>query len=308
MDLTLYKTLLEVAKWQNYTKAGESLGYAQSSVTSQIQKLEMEYGIEIFERVGKKMRPTPAGDILLRYASKLVKLVEESKITVAGQTTGSFIIGTHETTMCSYMLPPYLGAFKRRYPQITITINEVVENDIYRALKAGECDMGFIVEREIHDPDLIFENIQEEEFVIIASPDHPLAAKSSIVPQDLNGCEILMSTIGSRCRNLFEKMLRKHQIQYTLAYEINNYETVKKCAMHGLGLSLLPKTTVTAETQNGQLAILPLDYPNFKLNVQLCYHAKRQLSMPMKAFVQLMCRPTPHGLHSPEQASKALLL
>ncbi|MGO4270389.1 LysR family transcriptional regulator [Paenibacillus sp. TAF58] len=308
MDLTLYKTLLEVAKWQNYTKAGESLGYAQSSVTSQIQKLETEYGIEIFERIGKKMKPTPAGDILLRYAAKLVKLVEESKITVAGQTTGNFIIGTHEATLCSYMLPPYLGAFKRRYPQITISIHEVIENDIFRALKAGECDMGFIVDLEMNDPDLIFETIQEEEFVIIASPDHPLAAKPFIVPKDLNGSEILMSTAGSRCRGLFEKMLRNHQIQYTLSYEINNYETVKKCVMHGLGLTLIPKTIVTAETQNGQLAILPLDYPNFKLNVQLCYHAKRQLSMPMKAFIQLMCRSIPHGLLSPEQANTALLL
>ncbi len=75
MDLTLYKTLLEVAKWQNYTKASvKSLGYAQSSVTSQIQKLEIEYGIEIFERIGKKMRPTPAGEILLRYACQACQI------------------------------------------------------------------------------------------------------------------------------------------------------------------------------------------------------------------------------------------
>ena len=99
------------------------------------------------------------------------------------------------------MLPPYLGAFKRRYPQITISIHEVVENDIYRALKAGECDMGFIVDLGMNDPDLIFETIQEEEFVIIASPDHPLAAKHHL-PKDLNKFNIP-------------------------SYEINNYETSK---------------------------------------------------------------------------------
>lgn len=123
-----------------------------------------------------------------------------------------------------------------------------------------------------------------------------------------NGSEIFMSIASSRCRRLFKKMLRNHQIQYTLSYEINIYETVKKWVMHGLGLTLLPKTIVTTETQNGQLAILPLDYPNFKLNVQLCYHAKRQLSIPMKAFIQLLCRTTPHGLLSPEQANTALQL
>lgn len=308
MDLTLYKTLLEVAKWQNYTKASEKLGYAQSSVTSQIQKLELEYGVEVFERIDKRMRPTPAGEILLRYAAKMLKLYEESKINVAGQTTGSFMIGTHETTLFSYMLPPFLGAFKKCFPNITITINELLENDTSRALKTGECDLGFIVDRELSDPDLVYRTIQEEEFVIVAAPDHPLAARSSIVPEDLNGAEILMSISGGRCRNLFETMLRKHNITYTLTYEINSYETLKKCAMYGLGICLLPKTTVTAEIQNGQLAILPLNYPNFKLHVQLCYHAKRQLSVPMKNFISLMCEPTPPERLSLVQASKAQLL
>lgn len=308
MDLTLYKTLLEVAKWQNYTKASEKLGYAQSSVTSQIQKLELEYGVEIFERIDKRMRPTPAGEILLKYAAKMLKLYEESKINVAGQTTGSFMIGTHETTLFSYMLPPFLGAFKKCFPNITITIKELLENDTSRALKTGECDLGFIVDRELSDPDLVSQKIQEEEFVIVAAPDHPLAARSSIVPEDLNGAEILMSISGGRCRNLFETMLRKHNITYTLTYEINSYETLKKCAMYGLGICLLPKTTVTAETQNGQLAILPLNYPNFKLHVQLCYHAKRQLSVPMKNFIRLMCETTPPERLSLVQASKAQLL
>ncbi|WNR46556.1 LysR family transcriptional regulator [Paenibacillus roseipurpureus] len=308
MDLTLYKTLLEVAKWQNFTKASEKLGYAQSSVTSQIQKLELEYGVEIFERIDKKMRPTPAGEILLRYAAKMMKMFEESKINVAGQTTGSFMIGTHETTLFSYMLPPFLGAFKKNFPNITISINELLENDTTRALKAGECDLGFIVDREMNDPDLIFRTIQEEEFVIVAAPDHPLAVHGAIVPEDLNGAEILMSISGGRCRKLFETMLRKHNVQYTLTYEINNYETIKKCAMHGLGICLLPRTTVTSEIKNGQLTILPLSYPHFKLSVQLCYHAKRQLSVPMNNFIHLMCATTPHEQPYLEQASKVLPL
>lgn len=294
VDLSLYKTLLEVAKWQNFTKASEKLGYAQSSVTAQIQKLEMEYGVEIFERFDKKMMPTPAGQILLRYAAKLIRVFEESKINVAGQTTGSFTIGTHETTLCSYMLPPFLGTFKRCYPQISIAITELLENDTFRALKAGECDLGFIVDRVRHDPDLIFETIQEEEFVVVASPDHPLASRDAIVPEDLNGCEILMSISGGKCRNLFEDMLRKHRVKYRLTYEINSFETLKKCALHGLGVTFLPRTTVTSEIQTGQLAILPLDYPDFKLTVQLCYHAKRQLSVPMTNFVGLLCKTTPH--------------
>ena len=120
----------------------------------------------------------------------------------------------HSSLICCRRIPRSFQEVLIR--NITISINELLENDIYRALKAGECDIGFIVDLGINDPDLIFRTIQEEEFVIIASPDHPLAAKPCIVPKDLNGAEILMSTAGARCRKLFEKMLRKHNMQYTL--------------------------------------------------------------------------------------------
>ncbi|UJF35258.1 LysR family transcriptional regulator [Paenibacillus hexagrammi] len=308
MDISVYKTALEVAKWQNFTKAADMLGYAQSSVTSQIQKLEADYGIEMFERIGKKMKPTPAGEELLRYAAKLVRLYEESKVSVAGQTAGSFILGTFETTLASYMLPPYLGSFKKLYPQFSIVLGEVAENDIYRSIKAGECDMGFVVEDSLLDPDLRFEPIREEEFILIAHPDHPLAQRDVVHPADLNGTELLMSTQGCRCRRLFEQMLRSRQVKYTIPYEINNYETVKKCVMHGLGISIIPKTIVLNEIKTGQLAALPLHYPAFKLMVHLCYHVKKQISKPMRAFIESLCGTTQPEWPAPAQSDTALPL
>jgi DNA-binding transcriptional LysR family regulator len=293
MDLSFYKTLLEVAKWQNYTKAADMLGYAQSSVTSQIQKLETEYGVQLFERIGKKMRPTPAGEELLRYASQLIKIYEESKVTISGQTSGSFTIGTFETTLAAYMLPSYLGAFKKMYPQMNIILNEVAEHDLLRAIKAGECDLGFMVDRLGHDADLQFETVRQEEFVLIAEAGHPLSKKKVVLPEDLHGEPFIMTNSICMSRQLLESMLRTHLVQYQLTYQITNHEAIKKCVTHGLGLALVPRTVINEEQKNGQLAVLPLRYPDLKLYIQLVYHKKKYISKPMRAFIDSLCSLTP---------------
>lgn len=291
MDMNFYKTLLEVAKWQNYTKAAEMLGYAQSSVTSQIQKLETEYNITIFERMNKKMQPTSDGLELIRYAAQMINLFEESKINLSGSSNGGFTIGI-KSTLASYLLPAYLGAYKKINPAIQIQIKEVANHGLLQALKARECDLGFTITDRTEHPDYVFETIREEEYVWIVKPDHPLLAKDAVYPTDLNGEEMIMTSDNCTSRLHFESMLRTHQVQYLTTYENTNCETAKRYVMHGLGISLVPKTIITSELEKGQLAILPLRYPSFVLNVQLVYHVKKYISKPMRAFIQSVCPGT----------------
>ncbi|MFE5318073.1 LysR family transcriptional regulator [Paenibacillus sp. NPDC056579] len=288
MDIAFYKTLLEVAKWQNYTKAADMLGYAQSSVTSQIQKLEQEYSITIFERMNKKMQPTSDGLELLRYASQIVSLFEESKITISGATNGSFTIGI-KSTLASYLLPDYLGVYKQKNPAVQIQIKEVAGMGLLQALKAGECDLGFIITDQTDLPEYVCRTIREEDYAWIAKPDHPLLAKAAVYPEDLNGEEMIMTSDNCTSRSYFETMLRVNHVQYSKTYDNMNFETIKRYVMHGLGISLVPKTIIAPEFENGQLAILPLHYPSLVLKVQLVYHEKKYISKAMRAFIQSVC-------------------
>jgi DNA-binding transcriptional LysR family regulator len=289
LDISFFKTLLEVAKWQNYTKAANMLGYAQSSVTAQIQKLETEYSITIFERVSKKMQPTSDGLELIRYATQMVNIFEESKISLSGSTTGSFSIGTFESTLASYLMPSYLGTYKKIYPKINVQLKEVAEHGLLPALKAGEFDLGFMVNDQVDNPDFVFETIKEEDYVWIVNPDHSLVSKEVVYPEDFNGEELIMTSEYCTSRYYCESMLRCHHVQYLNTYEIISFETIKKYVMHGLGISLVPKTIIASEHEKGQLAILPLSYPPLQVNVQLVYHVKKHISKPMRAFIQSVC-------------------
>lgn len=104
MELTYLKTFREVAKWGSFTRAAETLGYAQSSITTQIQKLEESYGAVLLERFGRKMRLTMAGETLLQYADDIVRLHEESKEVLSTQSKGTLTIGTIET-LAAFFLP-----------------------------------------------------------------------------------------------------------------------------------------------------------------------------------------------------------
>lgn len=95
--VNVFKTFREVAKWGSYTRAAEVLGYAQSSITTQIQKLEESYGAVLVERFGRNMRLTLAGEALLQYANDIYRLHEESKEVVSRQSRGILSIGTIET-------------------------------------------------------------------------------------------------------------------------------------------------------------------------------------------------------------------
>jgi DNA-binding transcriptional LysR family regulator len=106
MELIYFQTFREVAARQSFTRAAEELGYAQSSVSTQIQKLENAYGVQLFERYGKQLRLTSSGEELLKLAVRMLDLYQESKETVARQAGGTLSIGTIDS-LASYYLPSF---------------------------------------------------------------------------------------------------------------------------------------------------------------------------------------------------------
>jgi DNA-binding transcriptional LysR family regulator len=286
MDITFMKTFLDVARTHNFTQSADRLGYAQSSVTAQIQKLEAAYGSPLFERLGKKMNLTQAGEELYQYASQIVQLYEESLVAVKRPCAGSLTIGTFETTLMSYLLPPYFGEFKKAYPQMNIALQEAGENDLLRMIRAGECDIGMLVGPAEPEPDIVFEQVREEEYVIIAPPDHPLAMRERIAPSDFGPEDVIMTNPNCGCRNMWVSFLRSHNIDYRVASEISSLETVKNCVVLGIGISLVPRSIVGRDRELGKLAVLLVDGLEIRRPLYVVYHNRKRISPPMRHFIE----------------------
>ena len=124
MDFDQLVTFVEVAKQGNFSRAGQKVFRSQSAVSAQIRLLEQDYGEKLLDRVGKSVRLTPAGEVLLEYAQQLLTLRSESQRAVADQGStprGVLAIGANEAT-CLYVLPDHFAEYQRLYPGVQISI------------------------------------------------------------------------------------------------------------------------------------------------------------------------------------------
>lgn len=285
MDLTYLHTFREVAKCGSFTKAAEELGYAQSSVTAQIQKIEKEYGTTLFERYGRRIRLTHAGEELLKYTLEMLRLFDESKEVVASRQSGNIVIGTIET-MAAFFLPPLLQRFRSTHPHVNVVLQQSRESEIIEAVREGEYDFGLILDLPFTDPELLTITVRHEQLVFVASPEHPLTGASAL--HEFNGHSLIVTELGCTYRAMLERILKERQITYHLAYELGSIEAIKQCLIYGLGVGLLPQIAVKEELAGGKLALVPIELQGPPFHTQLIMHKKKWVSSLLRDFMELL--------------------
>lgn len=264
MDLTYLRTFREVAKRQSFTRAAEELGYAQSSVTMQIQKIEKEYGVPLIERHGRQLRLTPPGEELLKLFVEILDLYDRSKETIAQQIGGTLTIGTIDS-LAAFYLPPYLQQLRTKFPKLDIHLQTMQEANLLAKIKDGEVDIGLMLDRTTTDSLLDRTIIRDEPLVLIAPINHPLAQMDIVTLQDLNNCELIVSEESCIYRSLFENLLKEHGIIFRIGFELSNLEAIKRCVMNGLGIALLPKIVAEEEIERGTWPSCPSHIKKFIL-------------------------------------------
>ncbi|WHY17362.1 LysR family transcriptional regulator [Paenibacillus sp. G2S3] len=287
MDLTYLRTFREVAKRQSFTRAAEELGYAQSSVTMQIQKIEKEYGVPLIERHGRQLRLTPPGEELLKLFVEILDLYDRSKETIAQQIGGTLTIGTIDS-LAAFYLPPYLQQLRTKFPKLDIHLQTMQEANLLAKIKDGEVDIGLMLDRTTTDSLLDRTIIRDEPLVLIAPINHPLAQMDTVTLQDLNNCELIVSEESCIYRSLFENLLKEHGIVFRIGFELSNLEAIKRCVMNGLGIALLPKIVAEEEIERGNLAELPFAHSEIHFDLQLLMHPKKWKSQPLQFLTQML--------------------
>lgn len=287
MDLTYLRTFREVAKRQSFTRAAEELGYAQSSVTMQIQKIEKEYGVPLIERHGRQLRLTPPGEELLTLFVEILDLYDRSKETIAHQIGGTLTIGTIDS-LAAFYLPPFLQQLRTTFPKLDIHLQTMQEASLLSKIKDGEVDIGLMLDRTTVDSILERTIIRNEPLVLIAPTNHTLAQMDKVTLQDLNNCELIVSEESCIYRSLFENLLKEHGIIFRIGFELSNLEAIKRCVMNGLGIALLPRIVAEEEIERGNLAELHFMHPEIHFDLQLLMHPKKWKSQPLQHLIHML--------------------
>ncbi|MEV0265051.1 LysR family transcriptional regulator [Streptomyces sp. NPDC050617] len=288
MEFRQLITFQRVASLMSFTRAAEELSYAQSSVTSQIRALETSLDVELFDRLGGRIRLTEAGERLLEYAEQILALADEARSDVAGRDgpAGTLVIGTMES-ITSYRMPPLLELFHHRYPRLQLSLRPSLCAETCHALRQGTFDVGFLMEEQTDRPGLETMMLAEEPLVLVSAPGHPMTAMGELTLDDLRGASVVATEAGCAYRDLFEEELKGAETASFL--EFGTIEAIKRGVMAGLGVSLLPKITVAAELARGEMTVLPWQ-PPFKVFTQLAWRRGKRLSREMKLFIDQTAR------------------
>ncbi|HWR39980.1 MAG TPA: LysR family transcriptional regulator [Patescibacteria group bacterium] len=286
MELRQLQTFKTIAKLGSFVQAADMLGYSPSTITSHIQNLENEMGVKLFERLGHRIELTGQGRSLLPYAEQIIMLISEAlKITAnSDMPQGRLTIGTSES-LGTYRLPQLLQRYREDYPKVEMVISFANCAETCDALRKNEIDVALIVNNRMWGNDLITENLSQEQMLFLASPNHPLSQKKTVMPRDLEETCIILTEPGCSYRLTVEKILKDSQVSPQSFLEANSIESIKQLMMLGLGIAMLPRFTAEKELAANLLCAIPWSGALPDYQVQMVYHKDKWLSPSLRSFL-----------------------
>ncbi|WP_027953810.1 LysR family transcriptional regulator [Halobacillus kuroshimensis] len=289
MEMKQLKMFQTAAIELNFTKTAQILGYAQSSITGNIYALEEEIGAPLFERLGRRVFLTKAGEQLLDYADKILGLTEEAVYVTGGknQNPGGMLRICASETHCTYRLPHILKAFQEKYPNIELIFRPAVaEKDILHLLSEGQIDVGLLSMHPLTSSSFTVKELKEEPVALISNPAHPLRDKGGVTPYDV-AQEKLLLTEACDYRTSFENALIQSGTAPNSKLEIGDISAIKECVKAGLGVAVLPEIAVQKEIADKTISKLNWNGPAFNIQQQLFWHKNKWMSPALQAFITL---------------------
>ena len=290
MEFRHLNTFLMVANQMSFFKAAQQLHYAQSSVSAQIMALEDELGVKLFDRLGRRILLTEAGEQLLPYAQKIVAIADESLAALRQPDTlkGMLTIRVPET-LAVCRLPAILEHFRPRHPQVRLRFITCTHDKLAEDLRKGVTDLAFLLTDSISAADLDIEKLGFESLVLVARPDHALVGQPQVATHRLEDEILLLSRTDCSYRRIMEKILDQDKIRVKMKMELNCVAAIKACVTRGLGISVLPEITVRQELADGHLAVI--DWKEYPLEAALLmiWYKQRWRSPTLSAFIR-SCR------------------
>ncbi len=292
MDNDQLASFLEVAKQQSFSRAAEKLFRTQPAISAQVRLLEQECGEKLLDRSGKKVLLTPAGEILSRYAQRMLGLHQEALQAIAehNQTPrGKLYIGANEAT-CLYVLPKTFARFKHLHPLVQISIYRNFSHKILQKVQEGAVDLGIVT---LPQPASNLEVISvfRDEIQVVVPRNHPLARKRGVTIEEVAQHPLILPKTGNT-RVVFDRLLRPYRDRIQISMELASVETIKKFAGAGLGISLISRTYAQPEVAAGLLKLIPLDGQKIYRELGLIYRRDRHLSLPAKVFIEVVREST----------------
>ena len=292
----------------SFARTSEQLHLTQAAVSLQVKQLEGLVGLALFERRGRKVHLTEAGEHLARYARVVLDALRDADAAISalkGLRGGRIAVGAVSTA--KYFAPAMIARFRQRYPDVRVVLSVNNREVIVRELERNEIDLAIM-----GTPPQRFETVSvpfaDHPLVVIAPPSHPLARERAIPLEALAGERFLVREQGSGTRSSMERFFGERGFAPKIDSVMNSNETIKQSVMAGMGVAFISRHTIGLELATGHLCVLDVQGLPLMRRWYVVQRAGRFVSPATAAFVRFVVEngpSLPGELPRPAEASSS---
>jgi DNA-binding transcriptional LysR family regulator len=259
MELRQLYTFRAVATLASFSQAAYTLGYAQSTVSEHIKLLEIDLNTKLFNRDGKQVALTPAGELLLQYAQKMLNLEDEirSELNGSDEIYGSLSIRIPET-ISTYYFPHILKNFHKRFPRVNFQFNSCSHYGLTEELRSGITNLAFLITNNFSSVGLDTIKLLKVPLAMVTYPENQLALKTSISLSEIHNGPLFAPSSDCSYFKIVESLFLEDKIPLPNILRINSVAAIKRNIIAGTGVAVLPRIAVQDELSKKLLVELNL--------------------------------------------------
>ena len=283
MHITLrqLEVFAEVLKSGSTTQASVMLALSQSAVSAALTDLEGQLGVQLFDRVGKRLVVNEHGRLL--YPRALALLEQTTEIEQLFREDNGAIRVYASSTIGNYIFPAMIARYRWDFPDLPLELSVGNSQDVINAVLDFRVDIG-LIEGQCHSTEIISEPWLEDELVVFAAPSSPLT-KGPVTLEQLAASPWILRERGSGTRELVDYLLLSHLPRFQMAMELGNSEAIKHAVRHGLGISCLSRRVIAEQLQAGTLSEVPVPLPRLVRTLWRVHHRQKHISNAITRFL-----------------------
>lgn len=285
-SLRQLEVFLATARHENVTRAAADLAMSQSAASGSLRELEDQFDVRLFDRVGKRLQLSELGRQLRPEAETVLAQARAFEQSLAGEEAiGRLRVGA-TMTIGNYLAVAMIADFRSRHPAAEIALSVANTETIAEQVASFDLDMGMI-EGEFHHPDLETLHWRQDELVVFAAPDHPLASRAGLDDKTLLSLPWILRERGSGTRQTFDRAMHGLLPDLAISMELQHTEAIKRAVEAGLGVGCLSRISLLEAFKRGSLVPLQVPGRNFSRELYLITHRKKFQGAALKRWLQL---------------------
>lgn len=286
MTLRHMRIFVAVCEYSSITLAAQKLYLAQPAVSLAIRELEDNYGIQLFDRISRRLYITEAGKRFLSYATHMISLFDEMETEIKNwDSFGTLKIGT-SITIGTYLISYYLKEFSKQFPDVEVSV--VIDNSekIEAKILSNELDFG-LIEGIVHSPFIVSQEFKDDHLVFICSPNHPFAQRKTVSLDELETEAFLLRESGSGTREIVDSLFTSYGVSISPIWESISTRAIINGVAEEIGVSILPQLLVQRELEEGFICSVPIQDAELSRKFHVIYHKNKYLTKSAHSFISI---------------------